>query len=323
MTILTPEQQMIKETAREFAMREILPVANKLDPVQGDIPMELRDKIAELGFFGILFPEQYGGMGLGAMEHCLVAEEFSRGWMSVGSIVAQGNAMAVSMSLSQQLKDEYFPKMAKGEMIGCGSISEPGVGSDVANAAVQGREGWRQLGHHRQQILVHLRRRLRLHDPSGAHLAAGRPEEEASGPDRVLHQEEARPVAGWLHRRADPEDRLFRLEDVGIAFRRHPRAERSRRRRGRPRLLRNAARPGARPRSHRRALHRLRAWRLRGCADLCAGAQSVRSSDFGFPGDPLQARAYGLRDRSARVSCSIRCATRSTPASAPISNPRW
>ncbi len=73
-------------------------------------------------------------MGLGAMEHCLVAEEFSRGWMSVGSIMAQGNAMAVSMSLSQQLKDEYFPKMAKGEMIGCGSISEPGVGSDVASA---------------------------------------------------------------------------------------------------------------------------------------------------------------------------------------------
>jgi alkylation response protein AidB-like acyl-CoA dehydrogenase len=145
MTSLTQEQKLIKETAREFSMREILPVANKLDPVQGDIPMDLRDKIAELGFFGILFPEQYGGMGLGAMEHCLVAEEFSRGWMSVGSIVAQGNAMAVSMGLSQQLKDEYFPKMARGEMIGCGSISEPGVGSDVASAqcrAVKDGDSW-------------------------------------------------------------------------------------------------------------------------------------------------------------------------------------
>jgi alkylation response protein AidB-like acyl-CoA dehydrogenase len=135
MTVLTPEQRMIQETARDFAMREILPVANKLDPVEGDIPMELREKIADMGFFGILFPEKYGGMGLGAMEHCIVAEEFTRGWMSVGSIIAHGNAMAVSMGLSQQLKDEYFPKMAKGEMIGCGSISEPGVGSDVASVA--------------------------------------------------------------------------------------------------------------------------------------------------------------------------------------------
>src|SRR3569832_1857302 len=132
MTVLTTEQKMIQETARDFAMREILPVANKLDPVEGAIPIELRDKIAEMGFFGILFPEQYGGMGLGAMEHCIVAEEFTRGWMSVGSIVAHGNAMAVSMSLSQQLKDEYFPKMARGEMIGCGSGAGPGGGAGGA-----------------------------------------------------------------------------------------------------------------------------------------------------------------------------------------------
>ncbi len=111
---------------------------------------------------------------------------------------------------------------------------------------------------------MHLRRRLRLHDPSGAHLAAGRSEEEASGPHGVLHQEEARPVAARLHRRADPEDRLFRLEDLGTALRRHPRAERSRRRRGRPRLLRDAAWSRARPRPHRGPLHRLRPRRLRG-----------------------------------------------------------
>ena len=59
MTFMTEERRMIQQTAREFALKEILPVANKLDPVQGDIPMSLRDKIAEMGFFGILFGEGF------------------------------------------------------------------------------------------------------------------------------------------------------------------------------------------------------------------------------------------------------------------------
>jgi alkylation response protein AidB-like acyl-CoA dehydrogenase len=145
MTFMTEERRMIQQTAREFALNEILPVANKLDPVQGDIPMSLRDKIAEMGFFGILFPTEYGGMGLGATEHSLVTEEFSRAWMSVGSIIAQGNAMAVSMGLNEAQKRKYFPKMVRGEMIGCGSLSEPGVGSDVASVkcrAVRDGDEW-------------------------------------------------------------------------------------------------------------------------------------------------------------------------------------
>jgi alkylation response protein AidB-like acyl-CoA dehydrogenase len=145
MTFMTEERRMIQQTAREFALNEILPVANKLDQVQGDIPMSLRDKVAEMGFFGILFPTEYGGMGLGATEHSLVTEEFSRAWMSVGSIIAQGNAMAVSMGLSEAQKRKYFPKMVRGEMIGCGSLSEPGVGSDVASVkcrAVHDGDEW-------------------------------------------------------------------------------------------------------------------------------------------------------------------------------------
>jgi len=72
--------------ARAFAMKEVLPVANELDPVQGDIPMALRDKIGEMDCFGLLVPEEYGGVGLGCMEYFLVTEELSRAWMSVGSI---------------------------------------------------------------------------------------------------------------------------------------------------------------------------------------------------------------------------------------------
>ena len=133
MIALSEERSMIQQTAREFALKEILPIANKLDPEQGIIPMALREKVAELGFFGILFPQEYGGMGLGCFEHSLVTEEFARAWMCMGSIIAQGNAMAISMGLSDEQKKRYFPKMAKGEMIGAGSISEPGVGSDVAS----------------------------------------------------------------------------------------------------------------------------------------------------------------------------------------------
>ena len=83
MTYMTEERRMIQEPAREFSMKEVLPVANKLDPMKGDIPMDLRDKMAELGYFGIRIPEEYGGLGLGCFEYCLVTEELARGWMSV------------------------------------------------------------------------------------------------------------------------------------------------------------------------------------------------------------------------------------------------
>ena len=61
---LTDERRMIQEVARDFTMREVLPVANELDPIQGDIPMRLRDKMGELGYFGIRMPEEHGGLGL-------------------------------------------------------------------------------------------------------------------------------------------------------------------------------------------------------------------------------------------------------------------
>ncbi|HET6222948.1 MAG TPA: acyl-CoA dehydrogenase family protein, partial [Dongiaceae bacterium] len=88
---LTPERIMMRDVAREFVREEVLPVANRLDPVKGDIPRDLIEKMGDLGFFGILIPEEYGGLGLGAFEYCLVAEELARGWMSVASIIARGN----------------------------------------------------------------------------------------------------------------------------------------------------------------------------------------------------------------------------------------
>jgi alkylation response protein AidB-like acyl-CoA dehydrogenase len=68
---MTEERRMIRDAARDFTMKEVLPVANKLDPT-GDIPMELRQKLADMGYFGITIPEKYGGLGLGVFEYCLI-----------------------------------------------------------------------------------------------------------------------------------------------------------------------------------------------------------------------------------------------------------
>jgi alkylation response protein AidB-like acyl-CoA dehydrogenase len=133
MMYMTDERRMIQETAREFAMKEVLPVANKLDPVKGDIPMDLRDKLAEMGYFGIMIAEEYGGLGLGCFEYCLITEELARAWMSVSSIIARTNTIPGLEKMSEAQKKELLPKAARGEWIGAVAMSEPGTGSDLSS----------------------------------------------------------------------------------------------------------------------------------------------------------------------------------------------
>jgi len=137
---------MIQDAARQFTMERVLPLANKLDPEKGQIPRELIDEMAELGYFGILIPEEFGGLGLGAYEYCLVAEQLSRGWMSVGSLIARGNGLIGALKgLSPEKKADYLPRMARGEFLGAFSLSEPNAGSDVANIscrAVRDGDDW-------------------------------------------------------------------------------------------------------------------------------------------------------------------------------------
>ena len=143
---LTEERLMMRDMARDFAHNEVLPVANKLDPEKGDIPQELVDKMGELGFFGILIPEEYGGLGLGYFEYCLVAEELSRAWMSVGSIIARGNAFYRSVpGRTKEEREERIALMAQGKYLGAFSMSEPNAGSDVASVscrAVRDGDEW-------------------------------------------------------------------------------------------------------------------------------------------------------------------------------------
>ena len=115
---LTKERQMLKDIAREFTMKEVLPVANELDPVQGTIPQALVDKMGEMGYFGIVIPEEYGGAGLGAFEYCLVAEELARGWMSVASLIARGNGFYRSIPGTGEERRSKIERMARGQYLG-------------------------------------------------------------------------------------------------------------------------------------------------------------------------------------------------------------
>jgi alkylation response protein AidB-like acyl-CoA dehydrogenase len=128
----TEERKAIQEMARDFAMNEVLPVANELDPVQGIIPPDLHAKMGELGFFGLLLPEEFGGLGLGVFEYCVVTEELSRAWMSVASIIARANMISVD-DLPIENKAERLKQMARGEFLGSFAMSEPGAGSDIAS----------------------------------------------------------------------------------------------------------------------------------------------------------------------------------------------
>src|SRR5471030_2097792 len=132
---LTPERSMMRDVARDFVRDVVLPTANRLDPLKGDIPQGLIDQMGELGFFGILIPEELGGLGLGAFEYCLVAEELARGWMSVASIIARGNSFYRSIPGEGDELRRKTALMAKGQYLGAAALSEPGTGSDLSSVS--------------------------------------------------------------------------------------------------------------------------------------------------------------------------------------------
>jgi alkylation response protein AidB-like acyl-CoA dehydrogenase len=127
----TEDRLAMRDLVRSFVQREVLPAANELDPERGEIPESLVETMAEMGLFGILIPEDLGGLGLGVFEYCMVAEELARGWMSVASIMARGNGIVRGFSPEQER--ELLPKVARGEWLGAFAMSEPDAGSDIAS----------------------------------------------------------------------------------------------------------------------------------------------------------------------------------------------
>jgi len=130
---LTDEQQQLRRSIREFAEGEIAPHVMEWDEVS-HFPSEIMPKLAEMGLLGVIFPEQYGGAGLGYIEYVIAIEELSRVDGSVGIIVAAHNSLCSNHIFkfgSEVQKQKYLVPLARGEKIGAWSLTEPEAGSDA------------------------------------------------------------------------------------------------------------------------------------------------------------------------------------------------
>ncbi|RXF68101.1 acyl-CoA dehydrogenase family protein [Hansschlegelia zhihuaiae] len=140
----TEARVTLMEDARAFARDVVLPLADELDPQKAEMPRSLLDRMAEKGWFGVTIPAEHGGMGLGVFEYCLVSEELSRAWLSVGSILARGQGLG-TQTLDEERRKDLLRKSARGEWIGSISLSEPTAGSDLAGVrtkAVRDGDEW-------------------------------------------------------------------------------------------------------------------------------------------------------------------------------------
>jgi alkylation response protein AidB-like acyl-CoA dehydrogenase len=132
---LSQEEQMIQKTARDFANSEIAPVASDNDR-NGRFPRDIVRRLGELGFMGMLIPEQYGGTGLGNFCLVLALEEVNRACASTGVTMSVHNSLASSPIIkfgSEETKKKYLPRMATAELLGAYALSEAGSGSDAAS----------------------------------------------------------------------------------------------------------------------------------------------------------------------------------------------
>jgi Acyl-CoA dehydrogenases len=130
---LTDEQQQLRGSIREFAEGEIAPHVMAWDEVS-HFPSEIMPKLAEMGLLGVIFPEQYGGAGLGYIEYVIAIEELSRVDGSVGIIVAAHNSLCSNHIFkfgTEAQKQKYLVPLAQGKKIGAWSLTEPEAGSDA------------------------------------------------------------------------------------------------------------------------------------------------------------------------------------------------
>ena len=130
---LTEDQIEILKAVRTFVDEKIIPVATELEHAD-EYPQEIVDGLKELGIFGLTIPEEYDGLGESLLTYALCVEEIARGWMSVSGVINTHFIVAYMLMRhgTEEQKKKYLPRMATGEVRGAFSMSEPGLGSDVA-----------------------------------------------------------------------------------------------------------------------------------------------------------------------------------------------
>jgi alkylation response protein AidB-like acyl-CoA dehydrogenase len=142
---LTDDQREILKAVRVFVDEQILPVATELEH-KDEYPTQIVEGMKEMGIFGLMIPEEYGGLGQSLLTYALCVEEIARGWMSVSGIINTHFIVAYLLLQhgTEEQKRAYLPRMATGEVRGGFSMSEPHCGSDVAairTKAVRGEDG--------------------------------------------------------------------------------------------------------------------------------------------------------------------------------------
>ncbi len=130
---LTDIQEEILKTVRQFVDEKVIPVAQELEHAD-EYPTEIVEGLKELGIFGLMIPEEYGGLGESLLTYALCVEEIARGWMSVSGVINTHFIVAYMLMQhgTEEQKQKYLPRMATGEVRGAFSMSEPGLGSDVS-----------------------------------------------------------------------------------------------------------------------------------------------------------------------------------------------
>ena len=164
---LTDEQRLIRETARDFTDREIVPVARDNDRNER-FDLELVGKLGEMGYLGPIVDEEYGGRGLDYRTYALIVEEVGRGDSSARTVVSVQTSLVCSSIErwgTEEQKKEWLPKLCSGEILGCFGLTEPNTGSDAANLStraerangawrISGQKQWISMGNFAKVAMV-------------------------------------------------------------------------------------------------------------------------------------------------------------------------
>lgn len=137
----TEEQRMLRDMARDFVNKEVKPLAQKNDEEEC-LPPELIRKIADIGFLGVSFPQEYGGGGFGEVGYCVMQEEIGRGCLATSTFIGAHQSIganAIYIGGSEELKKKYLVPLAEGKYIGGFALTEASAGSDSFNLRTKAR----------------------------------------------------------------------------------------------------------------------------------------------------------------------------------------